>query len=239
MPDQIWFKNPTILFDKDTWSKFVPTKDMTTAEALNSVVRFSTYFSLMLFMATGIGGYVMAIPMVMVSTILLYNLFPNGKTIESFASKVAGAAGSSEYTMPSKENPFMNVLLTEIQDDPQRPDAAPTNRRDVKAEVYKSFQATSDMYMDTTDLFDQAQAMRTFHTLQSAKVPNDLDGFKKWLAKDLDAPDTSSAAPARHGKLLNEGHVAAKGSMRSLPNSISKPVGTVPTGPLPAKVSAK
>lgn len=233
MPEEIWFKNPTVLFDRDTWSKFVPTKEMTTAEALNSVVRFSTYFSLILFTATGVGGYVLAIPMVMVATILLHNLFPNGKTIESFIAKEKTAV--PEYTMPSKENPFMNVLLTEILDDPNRPDAAPTNRRDVKAEVHKAFQATSDIYMDTTDLFDQSQAMRTFHTMQSARVPNDLDGFKKWLSKNLDAPNHSSAAPSRYGKILHEGHVTAKGSLRDLPNSISKPAGSIPSGPLPAK----
>jgi hypothetical protein len=238
MPEQIWFKNPTVLFDRDTWSKFVPTKDMSTTEALNSVVRFSTYFSLILFMATGVGGYVLAIPIVMVTTAILHTLFPNGKTIESFIAKEGSNAGP-EYTMPSKENPFMNVLLTEIQDNPNRPDAASTSRRDVKAEVYKSFQATSDLHMDTTDLFDQSQAMRTFHTLQSSKVPNDLDGFKKWLSKGLDEPDYSSTAPARHAKLLNEGYVAAKGSMKSLPNSTSKPAGTAPSGPLATKPSRK
>ena len=229
MSDPIWFKNPTVLFDRDSWSKFVPTKDMTTAEALNSVVRFATYFSLILFMATGVGAYVMSIPVVMIATMLLHNLFPNGKTIESFIAKEERVG--PKYTMPSKENPFMNVLLTEIQDNPNREDAAPTNRRDVKAEIYKSFQGTSDLHMDTTDLFDQTQAMRTFHTLQSAKVPNDLDGFKKWLSKNLDEPDHSSAAPARHAKILNEGYVAAKGSMRSLPNSISKLEGTAPSPP--------
>lgn len=226
MPEQIWFKNPTVLFDRDTWNKFVPTKEMTTAEALNSVVRFSTYFSLILFLATGVGGYIMAIPIVMVSTMLLYNLFPNGKTIESFVAKEESKA--PKYTMPSKENPFMNVLLTDIQDNPDREDAAPTNRRDVKTDIHKSFQQTTDIYMDTTDLFDQTQAMRTFHTIQSAKVPNDLDGFKKWLAKGLDAADNSSAPPARNGKMLHEGHVMAKGSMRGLPNSTSKPAGTAP-----------
>jgi len=234
MPEQIWFKDPMILFQADTWTKFVPTKDMTTAEALNAVLRFSIYFSLMLFVATSVSGYIMAIPIMMISTMLLHNLFPNGKTIESFIAS-AESKLAPEYTMPSKANPFMNVLLTEINDNPDRADAAPTNRRDVKAEVYKSFQATSDIYMDTTDLFDQAQAMRTFHTLQSAKVPNDLDGFKKWLAKGLDAPDYSSAAPARHGKMLNEGYIAAKGSLRGLPNSTDKKPGTVPMGPLPAK----
>ena len=232
MPDLIWFKDPMVLFSKDTWSKFVPTKDMTTPEALNSVVRFATYFSLILFAATSVGAYVMAIPVVMATTILLYNLFPNGTTIESFTEKQKKTAGP-QYTMPTKENPFMNVLLTDIQDNPDREDAAPTNRRDVKVDVYKNFQATSDLHMDTTDLFDQAQAMRTFHTLQSSKVPNDLDGFKAWLAKGLDAPDNSSAPPARYGKILNEGHVAAKGSMRSLPNSTAKLTGTAPT---PAKL---
>jgi hypothetical protein len=235
MPEQIWFKTPTVLFDNNSWSKFVPTKDMTTEEALNAVLRFSVYFSLLLFLSTGVGAYVMSIPIMMVSTILLYNLFPNGKTIESFVT----TSESPEYTMPSKENPFMNVLLTEITDNPDRADAAPTNRRDVKADVYKSFQATSDIYMDTTDLFDQAQGMRTFHTMQSARVPNDLDGFKKWLAKGLDEPDYSSAPAARHAKALNEGYVAAKGSIRSLPNSTDKKFGTMPTGPLPAKRSAK
>jgi hypothetical protein len=232
MEEQIWFKAPTVLFDRDNWSKFVPTKDMTTAAALNSVVRFSTYFSLLLFVSTGVGAYVMAIPIVMMTTILLYNLFPNGTTIESFAAKEKiGQA----FMMPSKENPFMNVLLTEIQDNPDRPDAARTTSKEVKAEIYKSFQKTSDMYMDTTDLFDQAQAMRTFHTLQSSKVPNDLDGFKKWLAKDLDAPDYSSTAPARHAKMLHEGHVVAKGSMRGLSNSTSKPSGTAPSNTSPTK----
>lgn len=235
MGDQIWFKNPSVLFDRDTWSRFVPTKDMTTSEALNSVVRFAVYFSVILYFASGNGSYLMAIPVVMATTILLQNLFPNGKTIESFVTKEA--TKSENYTMPSAANPFMNVLLTDIQDDPERPDAAPTNRRDVKAEVHKSFQKTSDIYMDTTDLFDQTQAMRTFHTIQSARVPNDLDGFKKWLAKGVDTPDYSSAAPARNGKILNEGHVSARGSM-SLPSSISKPTGSTPSGPLPTRKRA-
>lgn len=226
MPEQIWFKNPTVLFDRDTWSQFVPTKSMSTTEALNSVVRFATYFSVILFAATGVSAYLIGIPIVMGASIALHTLFPNGQTIETF---LTGQRVGPSYTMPSKENPFMNVLLTEIQDNPNRGDAAPTGRSDVKAEVHKSFQKTSDIYMDTSDLFDQTQAMRTFHTLQSATVPNDLDGFKKFLSKELDAPDHSSAPLARHGKLLNEGHVAAKGSMRNLPSSISKPTGTSPS----------
>ena len=224
MTEQIWFQNPSILFAQDTWSRFVPLRTMNTAEALNSVVRFATYFALLLYFASGNGQYLLAIPVVMATSVALYTLFPNGKTIETFLSK---AIPSETYTRPSGANPFMNVLLPEIQDNPSRPDAAPTHRRDVKAEIHKAFQQTSDIYMDTTDVFDQTQAMRTFHTLQSARVPNDLDAFKKFIAKGVDVPDHSSAPPARNGKILNEGYVAAKGSM-SLPSSTAKPSGTTP-----------
>lgn len=227
MSDQIWFKDPSVLFSPDRWYKFVPLQTMTVPEALNAVVRFTIYFSVILYATTTISAYIVAIPIVMAATVVLVTLFPNGKTLESF--KVQPKDTSGKYTMPTAENPFMNVLLTEIVDDPDRPDAAPINRRDVKAEIHKSFQKTADLHMDTTDLFDQSQAMRTFHTLQSATVPNDLDGFKKWIAKGIDEPDHSSAFPARNAKILSEGHVKAKGSLPDLPSSTAKPAGRAPS----------
>lgn len=228
MPEQIWFKDPAILFTQGTWNKFVPLQTMTTAEALNSVVRFTVYFAAIMYFATGEASYVLSIPLVMMATVLLGNVFPNGTTLESFKIEVAKKA-DTKYTMPSAENPFMNVLLTEIMDNPNRPDAAPITRHDIKKKIYESFQKTSDLHMDTSDLFDQAQAMRTFHTLQSAKVPNDLDGFKAWLAKGIDEPDFSSAPPARHAKIDSEGYVEAMGSAKGLPNSTSKPTGSGPS----------
>uniref|UniRef100_A0A6C0KBX9 Minor capsid protein P9 transmembrane helices domain-containing protein n=1 Tax=viral metagenome TaxID=1070528 RepID=A0A6C0KBX9_9ZZZZ len=233
MSEQIWFKDPAVLFSPATWSQFVPTKTMTTAQALNSVVRFSTYFSIILFLATGVSAYLLAVPVVMATSVGLFTLFPDGKVLESFISKAIRK--TKEETMPSAENPFMNPLLTEIGDNPNRSDAAPITRSDVKVAVASAFQKTSDMYMDTTDVFDQAQAMRTFYTLQGATIPNDQDGFLQWLAKGLDEPDYSSAPLARHAKLLSEGYVEAKGSMKNLKTTTSVPAGTEPTSFTPAK----
>jgi hypothetical protein len=179
MSEHIWFQDPSVLFSPDTWNKFVPTKSMTTTEALNAVVRFSVYFSVILFFATGVSGSVLAIPAVMAATVVLHTLFPNGKTLETFLNKTA----EKKYTMPTPANPFMNPLLTEIGDNPNRPDAAPTNRKDVKAEISKAFGKTSDIYMDTTDVFDKALAMRTFHTLQGALIPNDQEGLPQVVVK--------------------------------------------------------
>lgn len=235
MSEHIWFKDPSVLFSPSAWSHFVPTKEMTTAEALNSVVRFAVYFAVILFLSTGVSGYVLAIPAVMAATIVLHKIFPNGKVLESFVNKVTPGA----RTMPTSDNPFMNPLLTEIQDNPNRPDAAPVHRSDVKAEIHKAFQKTTDLHMDTTDMFDQAQAMRTFHTLQAATIPSDQDGFLKFISKGLDEPDYSSAPPSRNGKVLSEGYVQAKGSMADLTSTTRKPTGTSPSSSAPAPTSSK
>jgi hypothetical protein len=123
----------------------------------------------------------------------------------------------------------MNPLLTEILDNPDRGDAAPVTDKAVKREIDKAFQQTEELYMDTSDRFDMAQAQRTFHTMQSATIPSDQDGFLKFLAKGTDEPDHSSAFPARNAKRKSEAYVEAQGSLNSLPNSTSKPTGVTPT----------
>ena len=219
MPEQFWFSDPSVLFQQDAWTRFVPMQNMTTTEALNAVLRFTIYASVLLALFTGTPSYLIAIPMVASVSVILHQLFPNGKKLETFLGSMLSSTPAREhFTLPTPENPFMNVLLT---DKPNRPDAAPVTDKKVRAQIYKAFQQTNDIYMDTSDLFDQTQAMRTFHTMQSATVPNDQDGFLALLAKGYDDADTSSAFPSRGGKILSEG-------MRNLENATCKPTGTAP-----------
>lgn len=224
-----WLSDPMILFRGDKWIEFVPTQSMTTAEALNAVVRFAVYSSVLLYLATRVHTYLVAIPVVALTSIFLFKLFPNGKTLETFLSFGKSLVTREEFTMPTENNPFMNVLLTEIQDNPNREDAAPVSEKYVRDEINQKFKHTNDIYMDTSDIFDQEQAMRTFHTIQSSKIPNDQDAFLKWLAKDLDAPDHSSSFPARGGKRSSEDFLPARGSIRALPSTTCKPSGTEPS----------
>jgi hypothetical protein len=225
MLEPLWINDPSILFSKDTWFKFVPMSYMDIPTSLNAIVRFTTYFSVI--MAISDMKYLIAVPIVLVLTVLVEKIFPKVRSLEAFKNATAAL---EKFTRPTPENPFMNPLLTEIQDNPNRPDAAPITSNKVKHEIEKSFQHTSDIYMDTSDRFDMAQAMKTFHTLQSAKIPNDQDGFLKFLSKGIDEPDFSSAFPARNAKEKSETYVVASGSATSqgLPNSTSKPTGTPP-----------
>jgi hypothetical protein len=172
---------------------------MTVPDALNSVVRFSVYLAVLLFITTLDPLYLLFVPVVMVATVVLNYWFPQAKKIsEQFVSSYVGTKESG----PTDDNPFMNAPLTDILDNPDRPPAADVTRVDIRDRVNKAFSKTSNMYMDTTDVFDLVQSQRNFHTVPE----DDHEGLLKFLGKG-----------ARSDKLLSEGYVVAKGTITELP----------------------
>jgi len=213
--ETFWYYEPNILFTADTWFKFVPTADMPVSTALNAVVRFSVYLAILLFLSSMRPLYLLIIPLVMGVTIALNLMFPRArKIVESFGNGlvVSGYVGDME-TRPSDDNPFMNPHLTDILDNPNMPPAADVTRKDIRDEVNAAFAKTSNIYMDTTDIFQMVQAQRNFHTV----VTDDHGGLLKFLGKGQ-----------RTDKLLSEGYVAAKGTVPGLPSnqSIDTPTGS-------------
>ena len=199
MTPTFWYTDPSVLFNKDTWYVFVPRPDMTVPDALNSVVRFSVYLAVLLFITTLDPLYLLFVPVVMVATVVLNHWFPQAKKIsEQFVSSYVGTKESA----PTDDNPFMNAPLTDILDNPERPPAADVTRVDIRDKVNKAFSKTSNIYMDTTDVFDLVQSQRNFHTVPE----DDHEGLLKFLGKG-----------ARSDKLLSEGYVVAKGTITELP----------------------
>lgn len=212
-----WFSDPSILFRSDTWYAFVPTAGMSVDDALNSVVRFTVYLSILLFMCSMEAKYFVYVPVVMAITVALHQLYPNTKKItESFrmGTAVSGYTGT-DVTMPTQENPFMNPTLIDINENPKKPRAADPTDIGVRDNVMKQFAQTSNVYMDTTDVFQLMQAQRNFYTVPA----DDHEGLLKFLGKG-----------AASGKVLNEGYVLAKGSMPDTPatDATTRPTGTTP-----------
>ena len=193
---------------------------MTVKSALNAVVRFSVYLSVLLAATSRDVWYLLIIPLVMVVTIFLEKWFPRAKKIsEGFQSGpvVSGYSGT-ETSMPSDDNPFMNPQLTDIHADNQRPPAADVTDIEVRDKVNEAFAQTSNIYMDTTDVFDLVQSQRNFYTVPQ----DDHAGFLAFLGKN---------AQYSNQKLLSEGFVVAKGTFSELPTPA---VSTAPEGTAPA-----
>lgn len=207
-----WFHDPAGLFTAYNWTQFVPTPDMSVNDALNAVLRFTIYFSTLLFAVTAKSAYLTAIPLMAVMTVVLQRIFPEAQTMrETFVSSYVG----KERTMPVVDNPFMNPGLTEILDNPNRPPAADVTRPDVRSKVNAVFAQTSNIYMDTTDAYDLIQGQRNFHTVPE----DDHAGLLRFLAK----------GGTENDKTLSETYVAAKGTVSELAApSIALPQGTAP-----------
>jgi len=219
MPEPFWYSDPSILFRQDKWASFVPQPTMSVRESLNAIARFSIYLGLLLFVASRDAWYLILIPVVLGITIALNTTFPEArKMVESFASGpvVTGYVGE-ERSLPTPDNPFMNPQLTDILDNPERPPAAEITSIDVRDKVNDAFSQTSNIYMDTTDVFDLVQSQRNFHAVPA----DDHAGFLAFLGKN---------AQRTNQKGLSEGFVVAKGTMTGLPlPSVSTPpVGTSP-----------
>jgi len=186
--------------------------------SLNAVVRFSVYLSALLLLTSRDPWYLLLVPVVMMATVLLESVFPQAKTImsEKFASGpvVSGYTGT-QTSMPTADNPFMNPQLTDIIDNPQRPPAAEITDVKVRDKVNQAFAQTSNIYMDTTDVFDLVQSQRNFHAVPA----DDHAGFLEFLGKN---------GQRTNQKLLNQGFVVAKGMMTGLE------VPSVSTPPTPA-----
>ena len=217
--EPFWYSDPSILFAKDTWYIFVPQATMTVKSALNAVVRFSVYLSLLLTATSRDLWYLLLIPLVMVITVFLEKWFPEAKKItEGFQSGpvVSGYQGT-EKSMPTDDNPFMNAPLTDILDNPNRPPAADVTDIKVRDKVNKAFSQTSNIYMDTTDVFDLVQSQRNFYTVPE----DDHAGLLAFLGKN---------AQYSNQKLLSEGFVVAKGTFSEtpLPSVSTAPEGTSP-----------
>lgn len=207
MTEAFWYTEPNVLFREDTWYKFVPQPNMSVRESLNAVVRFSVYLSVLLFATSRDPWYLLLIPVVMLATVFLHRAFPQAKKIvsEGFASGpvVSGYTGE-ERSRPTPDNPFMNPMLTDILEDPNRPPAAEITSLKVRDEVNEAFAQTSNIYMDTSDMFNLVQSQRNFYAVPA----DDHEGFLKFLGKN---------GQRTNQKGLSEGFVVAKGTVTSLP----------------------
>lgn len=97
-----------------------------------------------------------------------------------------------EYTEPTKENPLMNVQLTEINENPDRAAAAPAFNDEVAKEINNKTQdfvvsqfdddpkIRELLFKDIGDQVNFDNSMRNFYATASTTVPSDQQAFAEF-----------------------------------------------------------
>lgn len=196
-----WLEDPSVLWKEATdFFPFHAGAKKCTATALNSLTRFGLYLGLVLIVLTGRIAYLclaVGIPLLAVAAYKGMEIRGNVRRTEAFqgtsypsnpeSNVILGPDVVDEYvddvigtqgrTLPTAANPFMNVLLTEIGDDPQRPPAK--NGAFLKRQFSNIFQ--DRVYGDPNDVFQKSQNQRIWATQPITSIPNDQESFQNWL----------------------------------------------------------
>lgn len=191
--DKFWIYDPYILLDKNTLLDIWPKESMTREEKLNAIskfVIFTTIIGFFLFrnlklLFTGI--------ITLVIIIILY-YFLNKKDSEfkeTFSNTNLYQKYKHNYTNPNINNPLMNVLLPEIQDNNIRLPAAPSYNESVEKEINNSAKdivkrnfndenVDEKLFNNLGDNFQFEQSMRQWHTMPNTSIPNNQKDFAKF-----------------------------------------------------------
>ena len=99
----------------------------------------------------------------------------------------------SEFHPTTKQNPFGNVLLTDIMDEPERKAAAPSFNPDVHEDITTAVKKQTQMlnpdiistnkqlYGDLKDNYDLDMSMQRFYSTANSRVTNDQGSFGTFL----------------------------------------------------------
>ena len=180
---QIWYQDPYSFMSREAFLQFFPTPDMTLAQKINAVMRFTIYFVLVMVLISGNLHYMYLLVGVAAVTSAIYELEKRDKRAkrENFIrDNLAQDVKTGESCVrPTQENPFMNVLMSEYSQNPERPKACDVEQEGVKDMIGDCF--NESVIRDVDDIFYKKASDRQFYTTPNTKIPNDQDGFAKWL----------------------------------------------------------
>jgi hypothetical protein len=170
-----WIHDYQILFQKDKIQLW-PKDDMTTDDKLNAISRFVILLSLLGFVLTQTARFIW-IGLATLAIIVMYHAQLK-KSTEGFTKETR--------TVPTEKNPLMNVLLPEINGNPNRGKALayrPKTEKKIMEKVKKGLDPR--IYRGTNNELDLEYSMRQFYTNPSTTVPNNQEEFATFCYGDM------------------------------------------------------
>jgi len=234
MTTQFWTNEPTILFNKNYIFELWPTSNMNYEQKLNTITRLIILVSIL--------GYILTMStriifVGIITLVIIFVLFKmrkqkltkemldegftiQGNEITGFFDKKTKNDNSisldsvleKEFKEGTKRNPFSNVLLTEIMDEPDRKAAPPAFNPDVDEQITKDVKrsvqfmnpdiknTSKQLFGDLYEEFNLDQSNRVFFSTANTRVNSDQGAFGKFLYGNM--PSAKESTP--EGNLQRE-----------------------------------
>ena len=190
MSTPFWFKDITILYDKNYLLEIMPRKEYDFNRKLNAVVRFTIYYGILLYIFKR-DKNILCLPFItVVITVYLHKTSKDDKQDDNFKGlmNTKGSTNLSEidmmideintdvYRIPEIDNPMMNQNTFDLYENKK---AIPTyNNPGVKRKVEETLD--SQVFKDSNDLFNRRNSQRQWYTMPNTEAMNKQTEFAKW-----------------------------------------------------------
>jgi hypothetical protein len=214
MTIKFWSNDPTILFNKEYIFELWPTTDMCYEQKLNAITRLVILITILGYVSTMSKKILAVGVLTMVIIFVLFtirkqkitkemlnegfetqnNLVPSSKNDVYVNPVTLDSVLKSEFKEGNKKNPFSNVLLTQINDDPDRKSAPPSFNVDVDEDITRNVKKAVQMmnpdiqntnkqlYGDLWQNFLLDESNRVFYSTANTHVePGDQGAFGQYL----------------------------------------------------------
>lgn len=196
MTTPFWLHNPNILFNPSEIYNIWPSSHMSFESKLNAMTRLIIALTLVGYLITRNNKIILSGVITLGAIILLYMIRKKNDKKEGFTNSDLYNLIRSDYTEPTITNPSMNVLLTEINDNPNRKEAAPAFNPIVEANINektKEFVASNfndssikeRLFNDLGDNFTFEQSIRSWNPTPNTTIPNDQKAFTDYCYGDM------------------------------------------------------
>ena len=185
LQDTFWLYDFKVLYQNQNLTDFFPTDTMSYSEKLNSIFRLTFYIAIILVIIKRSYLYMYIAIIGAVLTIVLYKHYEyqmklnDDNNIDSFSNRNSFKTSNKICSPPTKQNPFMNLLISDIKENPDHRACKSTSK--IKKEIENNF--NSNLYKDIDDVFSGRNSQRQFYTTPSTTLPNDQKNFAEWLYK--------------------------------------------------------
>jgi len=231
MTTPFWSNDPTILFNKENVLQIWPNQQMTFEAKLNAISRLVIIMSILGFIFTRNFNLIVIGILTLAILFTLYKLRKQ-KLVSSLIKKNKKEGFSvnssmqpsqlsqapmlkdpvtlesvlrSNFHPTTKKNPFGNILLTDIGDNPERKAAAPSFNPDVYDEIDSAVKKQTQMlnpgiintnkqiYGDLYENYQLSNSMMRFYSTANTRITPDQGAFQNYLYGNM--PSSKSSGP--------------------------------------------
>jgi len=180
-----WLDNPNSLFNKSHISQIWPTSELTTNEKLNAITRLIIILTLVGYMVTKNIKIVVSFFVAIGVIIVMQRTKSNDEIKETFQNEKYLVEKpnilKNNYTVPTKKNPLMNIMMDDYKYNKDKKPAAPSYNENILKQINETAKnPNSELYKNLGDNLKYENSMQNFYTMPNTKIPNDQEAFAKF-----------------------------------------------------------